>query len=223
MASSGNEQALAIVDRALAPKRLSTLQELILKECYQGKSYREIAQNSGYDSDYVRVVGSRLWNMLSTAFSEKVTKNNFQAIIRQYEGEENLGENSTDSWLELPNGQVPLNSNFYINRPQQEELAFSAILQPAALIRIMSPSGMGKTSLATRITAQARSHNYQTVMLNLQLAEAPVLSNFDKFLRWLIENITFQLGLESQLDEYWDEDLGTKVSCSAYLQGYILP
>ena len=31
-----------------------------------------------------------------------------------------------------------------------------------------------------------------------------------------------QLGIESLLDEYWDEDLGFKVSCTTYLQGYIL-
>lgn len=221
MAFTEIDRALAIVDRALAPKRLSTLQELILKECWQNKSYQEIAQNSGYDSDYVRVVGSRLWLMLSEAFAEKVTKNNFKAILRQQEGGKNLGEDLTQGILELPVGLVPLNSNFYIERPQQE-LAFSAILKPAALIRIKSPLNMGKTSLATRIMALARSHDYQTVMLDLQLAEIPILSDLDKFLRWLMTNITFQLGLESQLDEYWDEDLGTKVSCSAYLQGYVL-
>lgn len=168
------DRALAIVDRALAPKRLSTLQELILKECWQNKSYQEIAQNSGYDSDYVRVVGSRLWLILSEAFAKKVTKNNFKAILRQQEGE-NLGKNLPESTLELPVGRVPLNSNFYIERPQQEAVAFSTVLQSAALIRIKSPLNMGKTSLAARIIAQARSHQYQAIMLDLQLAEKKLL------------------------------------------------
>ncbi|MEM7760990.1 MAG: hypothetical protein AAF298_23100 [Cyanobacteria bacterium P01_A01_bin.40] len=85
MTTIGIEQALAIVDKAIAPKRLSTLQELILRECWLGKNYQKIAQNSGYDSDYVRVVGSRLWLMLSQVFAEKVTKNNFKVILRQQE------------------------------------------------------------------------------------------------------------------------------------------
>ncbi|MEM8675313.1 MAG: AAA-like domain-containing protein [Cyanobacteria bacterium P01_G01_bin.67] len=218
MTTIGIEQALAIVDKAIAPKRLSTLQELILRECWLGKNYQEIAQNSGYDSDYVRVVGSRLWLMLSQVFAEKVTKNNFKVILRQ---QEQIG-NFTDSKVESPYGQVPLSSKFYIERPPQEAVTYDEILNPAALIRIKSPLNMGKTSLAARILAQARSHGYHTVMLNLQLAEAPVLSDLDKFLRWLMANITFQLGIESQLDDYWDQDLGSKVSCSAYLQGYIL-
>lgn len=218
MTTIGIEQALAIVDKAIAPKRLSTLQELILRECWLGKNYQKIAQNSGYDSDYVRVVGSRLWLMLSQVFAEKVTKNNFKVILRQQEQISNF----TDSKVESPYGQVPLSSKFYIERPQQEAVTYDEILNPAALIRIKSPLNMGKTSLAARILAQGRSHGYHTVMLNLQLAEAPVLSDLDKFLRWLMANITFQLGIESQLDDYWDQDLGSKVSCSAYLQGYIL-
>ncbi|MEL6438229.1 MAG: AAA-like domain-containing protein [Cyanobacteria bacterium J06621_8] len=212
------EQALATVDKAIAPKRLSTLQELIIRECWLGRSYQEIGQNAGYEPDYVRVVGSRLWLMLSEVFEEKVTKNNFKVILRQQEQTRNLTEEN----VELPDGQVPLGSKFYIERPPQEALAYEAIVNPAALIRIKSPQNMGKTSLAARILAHARAQDYHTVMLNLQLAEAPVLSDLDKFLRWLMANITYQLGIKSELDDYWDSDLGAKVSCSAYLQGYVL-
>ena len=218
MATIETEQALAIVDRVIAPKRLTTLQEVIFRECWPGKTYQEIARDSGYDPDYIRVVGSRLWNILSQAFEEKVTKNNFKAILRQ----QNQAKNFLSHTLELPTGRVPLDSSFYVERPQQEVLAYQEIQNLGALIKIKSPEHMGKTSLAIRILDRARAQNCHTVMLNLQLAEAPVLSDLNKFLRWLMSNITFQLEIESQLDEYWDEDLGTKVSCSAYLQGYIL-
>ncbi|MEM7592923.1 MAG: AAA-like domain-containing protein, partial [Cyanobacteria bacterium P01_A01_bin.83] len=144
MATIGIEIALAIVDKAIAPKRLSTLQELILKECWLEKSYQEIAQNSGYDPDYVRVVGSRLWLTLSQAFAEKVTKNNFKVILRQQETTGNFADHK----VETPHGKVPLSSKLYIERPPQETLAYQEILNPAALIRIKSPLNMGKTSLA---------------------------------------------------------------------------
>jgi hypothetical protein len=35
-------------------------------------------------------------------------------------------------------------------------------------------------------------------------------------------NITRQLQLEAKLNDYWDEDIGIKLSCTAYFQGYIL-
>jgi len=81
---------------------------------------------------------------------------------------------------------------------------------------------MGKTSLMTRTLAKMRSQNYQTVTLNFQLAEAPVLSNLEKFLRWLMANITLQLEISSEINQYWDTDLGTKVSCTNYFQKHIL-
>jgi hypothetical protein len=54
------EEALAIVDAVFNPDRLSSLQELVFRQCWLGKSYQEIADEAGYDSDYIRVVGSRL-------------------------------------------------------------------------------------------------------------------------------------------------------------------
>jgi hypothetical protein len=126
------------------------------------------------------------------------------------------------SMIEFPDGQVPLNSNFYIERPPWDSQAFEEILNPGALVVIKSPLNMGKTSLMTRVLAKARSHQYHTVTLNLQLAEAAVLSNLDKFLRWLMANITLQLEMSSEIDRYWDQDLGNKISCTNYFQQHIL-
>ena len=210
-------QALRIVDRVLEPNRLNTVEELVLRECWLGKTYQEISANSGYDSDYIRVVGSRLWQNLSLAFEEKVTKNNFKAVLRQRARNQQFSYKT----IELPEGQVPLNSSFYIIRPP-DEIAYAEILNPGALIRIKSPFYTGKTSVMIRILAQGRSHDYNTVSIDFQLAEASVFSSFKKFMRWLMANITLQLGIISKLDEYWDEDIGIKVSCTAYLQKYIL-
>ena len=164
----------------LDPDRLNTVEELVLRECWVGKTYQEIAADSGYDSDYIRVVGSRLWQNLSHAFAEKVTKNNFKSVLRQQARQGNFSFVST----ELPRGQVNLNSELYVERPPQEALAYQEVLNPGTLIRIKSPLNMGKTSLMIRILEQAKSHQYHTVSINLQLAESPILSNLDKFLRW---------------------------------------
>ncbi|MEM8674549.1 MAG: AAA-like domain-containing protein [Cyanobacteria bacterium P01_G01_bin.67] len=218
------EEALYLVDNAIKPERLNSIQELILTQCWSGKTYQEIADSSGYDPDYVRVVGSRLWQLLSESFGEKITKNNFRSILRQQVGniedKKNLG--GSISALELPNTPVPLDSALYVPRPPTESQAFEEIIKPGALIRIKAPRHMGKTSLVMRILAHAQSRGYRSVRLNLLQAEDSVLGNLERLLRWFCANITLQLGFESLLDDYWDEDLGFKVSCTTYLQGYIL-
>ena len=211
-------QALRIIDRTLEPERLNKVQELVLRECWLGKTYQQIATTSGYDSDYVRVVGSRLWQDLSQAFGRKISKNNFKSVLKQRSEKRKFAVAA----LELPDGQVPLNSDFYIERPPCEAIAYEEIVSPGALVVIKSPLNMGKTSLMIRILDYARSQNYQTVSINFQLAEAHVLSDIGKFLRWLMANITLQLGIKSELDRYWNEDLGVKISCTNYFQEYVL-
>ncbi|MGL5508903.1 MAG: AAA-like domain-containing protein, partial [Microcoleaceae cyanobacterium] len=51
----------------------------------------------------------------------------------------------------IPDGQVTIESTFYIERPPIEERCFQTILQPSALIRIKAPRRFGKTSLMARI------------------------------------------------------------------------
>jgi len=218
------EEALYLVDNAIKPERLNSVQELILTQCWSGKTYQEIADASGYDPDYVRVVGSRLWQLLSESFGEKITKNNFRSILRQQSGKV-TGKTQVKgqiSALELPNTPVPLDSALYVQRPPTETLAYEEIIKPGALIRIKAPKHMGKTSLVMRISAHAQQRGYQAVRLNLLQAEDAVLGDLERLLRWFCANITLQLGIESLLDEYWDADLGFKVSCTTYLQGYIL-
>ena len=218
------EEALYLVDNAIKPERLNSVQELILTQCWSGKTYQEIADASGYDPDYVRVVGSRLWQLLSESFGEKITKNNFRSILRQQSGKstsKNLAKGRVSA-LELPNTPVPLNSPLYVQRPPIEASAYEEIVKPGALIRIKAPRHMGKTSLVMRTSAHAQSRGYHAVRLNLLQAEDAVLSSLERLLRWFCANITLQLGIESLLDEYWDADLGFKVSCTTYLQGYIL-
>ena len=217
------EEAIYLIDSIIQPERLNSVQELVFTECWRGKTYQEIANESGYDPDYIRVVGSRLWQTLSDRLGEKITKSNFRAAFRQQLGKSNpkQGADSSLTAMELPDTPVPLDSSLYVKRLLETQ-AYEEIVKPGALIRIQAPKHMGKTSLAVRILAHAKSRGYHTVRLNFQQAEPNILSDLNKLLRWLCANISLQLGLESAIDDYWDEDLGVKVSCTTYLQGYIL-
>lgn len=211
------EEALAIVDNLIHPQRLSTLQEMIFRECWEGKTYQQIAENSDYDADYIRVVGSRLWQSLTEICEEKVTKNNFRSILRQ-QSKQSITNTVA---LELPDGITAPNSNFYIERPPIEEICCQEIAKPGALVRIKAARNMGKKSLLRKILANEGS-KYNVVKLDLQQADKKILDNFSQLLRWFCANLCSVLKLENIIDEYWEEDLGVKVSCTSYLQDYIL-
>lgn len=126
------------------------------------------------------------------------------------------------TFAELPSGPIPLHSPFYIARPPIEELTCVELLRPGCVIRIKAPQKTGKTSLLLRILACAADMGYPTVLLNFDRADESIFASLDKFLRWFCANVSRQLKLEPLLDDYWDEDIGSKVSCTLYLQGYLL-
>ncbi len=125
--------------------------------------------------------------------------------------------------LPFPEGSVALDSPFYIERPSIESLCYETIVKPGSLIRIKAPKMMGKTSLMTRILAHAAHQNYQTVYVDLSSVERGILTNLDKFLRWLCLRVGRQLRLENQLNDYWDtEILGSNDNCTVYFEEYLL-
>ncbi|MDZ8107803.1 MAG: AAA-like domain-containing protein [Nostoc sp. DedQUE12a] len=260
------EEALVLLDTFLE-HGLSDVQEIIFRQAWEGQTYPDIAESCGYDANYIKDVGSKLWKLLSQAFGEEVTKSNFRSVLRRrnlrlalptqtnvlseklqtvpavlkqsqptskvkdvIQGSSLVIENQQDrqtpvvnsDLLEIPGGSVPLNSFFYIERPPIEERAYTEINKPGSLIRIKAPSKMGKTSLMHRILAHAKQTGVHTVQIGLQRADSQVFTSLEKFLRWFCANVSRQLNLEIRLDDYWDEDIGSKVSCTLYLQEYLL-
>lgn len=122
----------------------------------------------------------------------------------------------------FPNGPIPLDSPLYIDRPPTEQNARLQIQQPGGLVRIKAPRQMGKTSLILRILSDAATQGYQTVRLNLNQADEALLASPDRFLRWFCAVVTEQLALTHKLDDYWDLELGSKVSCTNYFRRYLL-
>jgi DNA-binding Xre family transcriptional regulator len=111
----------------------------------------------------------------------------------------------------------------YVERVPYESQCYDVILQPGALIRIKAPQQMGKTLLSERLLEKVALKGYRTASLSLKLADRMHFTYLDKFLRWFCTNVSQQLGLASQLDDYWDEEgRGSKVSCTAYFEEYLL-
>ena len=217
---------------------LNYIQKVLLRESLleHKKSYDQIAEENKYSESYIKFsVAPKLWQLLSQALGEKVNKTNFPALLEQhFVNQKNPQPTETTTAmptagltkehhvLESPEGQVPVASGLYIERSTIEQTCYQEILQPRAFIRIFAPRKMGKTSLIARILDYGRSHNYHTVRLSLHCAGTQVFASSDRFLRWFCTNVTKQLGLESRLNDYWEEDMGSLINSTIYFQAYIL-
>jgi hypothetical protein len=125
--------------------------------------------------------------------------------------------------LEQPEGQVPLGSRFYVDRPPIETDCYEAIVKPGALIRIKAPRQMGKTSLLSRILNQAEQERCRSVFLSFQEADGKVFADLDRCLQWFCAIVGRRLGIASQLSSRWDGIFGSKDNCTAYFEEYLLP
>lgn len=95
------EDALALIDTALDPSCFKNLHQDIFRLSWQGKSYQEIAETCGYDTDYVRHVGYQLWQNLSQALAQKVTKRNLQVVFRRLEQQSRTSSNGVEELASL--------------------------------------------------------------------------------------------------------------------------
>ncbi|MEA5553452.1 AAA-like domain-containing protein [Anabaena cylindrica UHCC 0172] len=156
---------------------------------------------------------NRLKDISATVFVSDISPYNPMSIGKL--------DNSLNSRC-YPNGAVPLNSPFYIERNAVETQIYEEIRKPGALVRIKAPREMGKTSLLLRTLDYATQQGYRTVSLNLEQIDDVILNDLNRFLRWLCANVTRQLQLEQKLEDYWDEDIGSKISCSLYFRNHLL-
>jgi diguanylate cyclase (GGDEF)-like protein len=220
---------IVLLVKASLPNALTPLQEMVLRSSWEGKTYTSIAMEAHYGEERVRKVASNLWQLLSDFWKEPIHKSNFRSSLEprrltkaQQQFIQEFNRAATAISLEFPSGPVSLDSKFYIPRPPIEELAYTAITDHGSLICIKGSKKMGKSSLILRILAYAANMGYKTISLDFQQADKAVFTNLDKFLRWFCANVSRELGLEPKLNDYWDEEIGSKVSCSLYFQEHLL-
>ncbi len=231
-----------IVNQKLLESRNRPLNDpeiMILQGIWNYQTYNQIALKEGYSPGYfTNVVAPELYKRLSALIGQRITKKNCQKYLESY-AQEQVNKEKTSSQEEIktysqniskdkislpryPSGAIALDSPYYLNRSPAEEQAYKEIIKSGALLRIKAPQEMGKTSLLLRIIDYAARQGYQTVSLNLQQVDNGILNDTNRFLRWLCANVAYQLKLKSQLDDYWDEDIGGKLSCTIYFQDYLL-
>lgn len=217
---------------------LNSSQNLVLRGILNCQTYNQIAREAGYSPGYfTNVVAPELCQRLSQLIGQRVTKKNCRKLLIAYMAQQGFSKikstdrNLLDPFLErnrenysscYPSGAVGLDSPFYINRIPSEQQIAREITKPGALVRMKGPKEIGKTSLLIRTIEEAKQQNYQTIDINLEQIDRDILRDLNKFLRCLCINATYQLQLPLKLDEYWDEDLGSKISSTIYFQDYLL-
>jgi hypothetical protein len=210
--------------------KLSIIQELVLRQTWEGQTYAEMAVTLHYGEDYLKKVAFRLWPLLSDFFDIPISKKTLRLILEKrtltpQEQKEIANRNNKPvaiDLLEFPNRPVPLDSSLYIERSPIEAQTKAAIAQPGSLIRLKAPRQMGKTSLMLRILAHAQQQGYQTVSLNLRQADSQLFDDLDRFLQWFCAAIARKLKIPFPVDECWSEIYGSKSNCTAYFEEYIL-
>ena len=91
------DEAITIAEIALNYDRLNKVQEIVFRQSWEGRSYIEIAKSAGYEYDYIKDAGAKLWKLLSKALEEKVKKDNLKSVLKRYlgRGKVNLQRNLT--------------------------------------------------------------------------------------------------------------------------------
>jgi AAA-like domain len=212
-----------------ADLNLTPLQESVLRAAWEGKTYADLATEKNYVKEYIARIAAELWSNLSNFWEKPLNKNNFRQEISAHSFTEKqqqllnkLPLKLERQDLQFPSQPVLPDDPYYIQRFPIEELACTEITKPGSLLRIKAPWKMGKTSLVLWILHCAEQYEYQTVMLDFQQTETAILRDINQLLRWFSANISLQLQLPIKLNEYWDVDIGCKMSCTVYFQNYLL-
>ena len=217
-----SQETLAAVKQLLAPQILSHIEELVFTYSWDGKRYREMALETGYEEGYLKDTGSRLWKLLSEHMDRQVTKKQLRLILKDTLQPSNSVTQTLPGKLEFPGFPLPFGSSLYIHRPPIEDLTIAALYQPGSLVRIKGSRQMGKTSLMNLAMEVAQQAGMRTAFVDIRQADVDVLEDPDCFLRWFCWTIDQQLNLDCDFDHHWFDSAGSKLSCTTYMQEHFL-
>ncbi|MDJ0706752.1 MAG: AAA-like domain-containing protein [Leptolyngbyaceae cyanobacterium MO_188.B28] len=123
--------------------------------------------------------------------------------------------------LELPEGTIDLESQFYVER-EADRIALDTIQRQGVTITIKGPRQMGKSSLLIRTMDAAMQAGKRAVFLDFQLFDKAVLESANRFFPQFCNWLTDELNLEDKVTEYWQRPLGNSQRCTRYMGRYLL-
>lgn len=197
--------SLALLRGLLPNLDLTNTQTTVFLQSWQGRTYQQIADSHGYDSDYLKDVGHKLWRELSLQLGESISKHNFCSVLRRRFQEYQSVEAAEQAARVLSSsgptssfaknklicdwGEAPIVSIF-AGRQQELSLLKTAIVgDRKQLVGIFGFGGIGKTALAVHCVEQVAEH-------------------FDCLIwRSLRDTPDFDTLINGLLDGLWDQEL----------------
>ncbi|MBD3883176.1 hypothetical protein IFO70_15530 [Phormidium tenue FACHB-886] len=157
------DEALALLDILLQQEHLNDIQEQIFRHCWEGETYADMAERMGYDAGYIKDTGAKLWQFLSEALGERITKSNVQSVLKRQTRITSSAPAPPVPPPPLPSllsqplldwGEAIDVSTFY-GRTDELDLLQRWILQDnCRSISILGMGGIGKTSLSVRLVEE---------------------------------------------------------------------
>lgn len=182
------EQGLEVANRvvlAKARRRLSPVEAAILSGSWQGQTYEEIASSANYAASYLkRYAGPKLWQLLSDALGEEVSKTNFRASLEAHwlwrgEGGE-VGSEQADLSLspqppispssQIDWGEAPDVSRFYGRTTELNIVQHWVLQDRCRLISILGMGGIGKTALSVKFADEIQDQFTYVIWRSLRNA-----------------------------------------------------
>jgi DNA-binding SARP family transcriptional activator len=123
--------------------------------------------------------------------------------------------------LEAVGGAVPLDSQFYVVRPTDQEFE-AAIARQDSIVLVKGARQMGKTSLLARGLRQAREAGARVVRTDFQKLVAADLESLETLFLTLATSLADQLDLPVLPEDVWNVRRSPSVKLERYVQREVL-
>lgn len=204
------DEALGILNKVLNPERLNDVQEQILRRSWEGQIYSDMAKELGYDTEYIKNVGAKLWKILSQDFGGEVTKGNFKAVLRRGPKINPPDPPPVEPTPSLPPaidwGEAPDVALFYGRTEELATLEQWIVNAGCRLVALLGMGGIGKTSLSVKLAQQIQD-KFEFVIWR-SLRNAPLI---EEVLANLLQSLSNQE--ETDLPESVNARISRLIEC----------
>jgi class 3 adenylate cyclase len=123
--------------------------------------------------------------------------------------------------LEPPGGAMPLDSQYYVERPTDAEF-HTAIARRDSIVLVEGARQMGKTSLLSRGLQRARASGAKVTCTDFQKLNASDLTSLESFFITLGTTLATQLDLEKFPEDTWRPKSGPNQNFENYFRREVL-
>ena len=142
--------------------------------------------------------------------------------LRSPDSPTGTSQTSDPAWDSGPGvGAVPLDSQFYVVRPTDQEL-YTALVRHDSLVLLKGARQMGKTSLLARGLQHARENGFKVILTDFQKLNTTQLTSVETLYQALGGMIADQLDLDAFPEDIWSSRRGPNANFERFLRREVL-